>query len=144
MVDLLETWAALLQEESPNGKVAALLCQWQQEAVRQRGERVVLQLEVCPTFPFPFPRLTSPSTSLVGQRLNSPNPYVAARRHRLQRRWSHTRLQCRRRWLSNCESLCRRQPHRQPLWRLHIIWRCFRRKPHPSLEPYGYVLVLHK
>lgn len=43
------TWAVLLPEESPSGKVAALLCQWQQEAVRQRGEQVVHQLEVCPT-----------------------------------------------------------------------------------------------
>lgn len=145
VVDMQEIWAVLLQEESPNGKVAALLCQWRQEAVRQRGEQVVHQLEVCSALPFSFPPLTSSSTSLVRQHLNSPNPHVASRRHGLQRRWSHTCLQCRRRWLSNCKPLRRRQPHRQSLWGLHIIRWCFRRrKSHPSLEPYRHIILLHK
>ena len=65
VVDMQAIWAVLLQEESPSGKVAALLCQWQQAAVRQRGEQVLHQLEVCPTPPFSLPQLTSPSTSLV-------------------------------------------------------------------------------
>ena len=47
-MDMQAIWVVLLQEETPNGKVAALLCQWQQEAVRQRGEQVLHQLEVCP------------------------------------------------------------------------------------------------
>ena len=42
----------LLQGEIPNGKVAALLCQWYQEGVRQHGEQVLRQLEVCPILPF--------------------------------------------------------------------------------------------
>ena len=46
------TWAVLLQEESPSGKVAALLCQWQQEVVRQHGEQVVRPLEVMSHTPF--------------------------------------------------------------------------------------------
>ena len=49
VVDMQVIWAVLLQEETPNGKVAALLCQWQQEAVRPRGEEAVHQLEVCHT-----------------------------------------------------------------------------------------------
>lgn len=54
VVDIRETWAVLLQEENPNGKVDALLCQWQQAAVRQRGEQALHQLEVCPTPPILF------------------------------------------------------------------------------------------
>ena len=137
-------WAVQLQEESPSGKVAAPLCQWQQEAVRQRGEQVVHQLEVCPTHPYPFPPLTSSSTSLVRQRLNSPNPNVAPRRRGLQRRWSHPRLQRRRRWISNREPLRRRQPHRQPLRRLYFLRWCFRgRQSHPCLESHRHILLLH-
>ena len=91
-----------------------------------------------------FPLLTFSSTSLVRQCINSPNPHVAPRRRELQRRWSHTRLQRRRRWLSNREPLCRRQPHRQSLWRLYFLWRCFRgRKSNPSLEPHRHILLLH-
>ena len=51
VVDMQVIWVVLLQEESPSGKVAALLCQWQQEAVRQPGEQVLHQLEACPTLP---------------------------------------------------------------------------------------------
>ena len=125
--------------------VAALPCQWQPEAVRQRGEQVVHQLEVRSILPYSLTQLTYPSTSLVRQRLNSPNTHVAPRRRYLQWRWPHTRLQCRRRWLSNRESLCRRQPHRQPLWRIYILRWCFGRwKPYPSLEPYRHILLLYK
>ena len=45
-------WVVLLQGEIPNGQVAALLCQCHQEGVRQHGEEVLRQLEVCPTLPF--------------------------------------------------------------------------------------------
>lgn len=140
------TWAELLQEESRSGRVAALLCQWQREAVRRRGEQVVHQHEVCPQHEQSFHTLTIISTSLVRQCLHSPNPHVAPRRRKLQWWWSHTSLQCRRRRLSNREPLRRRQPHRQPLWRLYILRWCFRRwrrEPHPSLEPHRHVLLLH-
>lgn len=92
-----------------------------------------------------FPQLTSRSTSLVRQYLNSPDSHVAPRRREFQRRWSHTRLQCRRRWLPDRKSLRRRQPHRQPLWRLHVLRWCFgRRKPYPSLEPHRHIILVHK
>lgn len=143
-MDMQALWVVLLQEEIPSGKVAALQCQWHQEAARQRGEQVVHQLEVCSTRPHSFPPLTSPSPGLVRQRFNSPDAHVAARRRELQRRWTHTGLQCRRRWLSNRKPIRRWQPHRQPLWRLHVLRRCFGRKPHPSLEPHRHIILLHK
>ena len=91
-----------------------------------------------------FQQLTFPSTSLVRQRLHGPNPHVAPRRRDLQRWWSHTGLQRGRRWLSNRKPLRGRQPHRQPLWRLHSLRRCFGgRKPNPSLESHRHVLLLH-